>query len=67
MTRDFDNMIQTYKWTPYKKDIEFGNQLPFEWKCGVCGRITILTENDPTKTYDCSNPRCQWKLKFVII
>lgn len=66
MARDFDALIQTYKWTPYKDDIDFGNKLPFEWKCGMCGTITEILETDATKSYDCSNPRCLWKLKFIM-
>ncbi len=65
MTRDFDTRIQTYKWIPYNKDIDFGNKLPFLWKC-TCGTITEIIETDTTKTYECSNPICSWKLKFIM-
>lgn len=66
MPIDFENQIQTYKWTPYNEDIKLGNKLPFIWKCVVCGTETIVNETDATKSYNCSNPLCTWKLKFVM-
>lgn len=66
MTIDHENKIISYKWTPYNKDSETGNELPFLFKCSVCGTITDVIENDPSKTYDCSNGKCPYKLKFVI-
>ena len=66
MPYDTITQIQTYKWTPYNKDNGFGNKLPFNWKCCVCGKTTELIENDPSKTYDCDNTLCPVKLKFTI-
>lgn len=66
MGYDFENRIQTYKWTPFNEVINLGNKVPFEWKCGICGTITPILETDATKTYSCSNVHCLWKLKFVM-
>ena len=66
MVYDFDDCIQTYKWTPYVPETGFGNKIPFKWKCGMCGTITEVLETDATKTYPCSNIHCKWKLKFVM-
>ena len=66
MPINFETKIITYKWTPFNKDSGVGNKLPFYFKCSVCGTITEIVENDPSKTYDCSNPKCGYKLKFVI-
>ena len=65
MVRDFSTRIQTYKWTAYNDDKQFGNKLPFNWRC-TCGTITPIIESDATKAYDCSNPKCAWKLKFIM-
>lgn len=56
---NFETKIFTYLWTKDK------NKLPFNWKCPVCGTKTGVNENDITKTYDCSNPDCNYKLKFT--
>lgn len=61
MTVDIKTMVQTYKWRNDK------NTLPFNWKCQTCGTKTDVLSADTTKHYECSNPDCPTKLKFVLI
>ena len=56
---NFETKIFTYLWTKDK------NTLPFNYLCPVCSTITEIIENDMTKTYDCSNKDCNYKLKFT--